>query len=385
VPTGAVGGGGGNYSRAAAPLSGLNTASANLNGAGQLAAAAVASGLHAAAALLGSGTLAASASTGTVTDGRAINATNTGIAGAGISVGSLTTISGNQSYTTAQTVSLKRFTGTVAVDAAVAVVFDRCQFEGTGINTYPLNLNAGVGCTVSYCTFITASGTSGLSSIKTPLGGGAGHTINRCDVSGCENIMSLNPSTTVTECYLHDAKIDADPSGHPDVIELFGAVGGATYTIQRNHLVLGATNEDGDINASPFSTNCVITLMTITDNYVEDGNAHLLIDNQATGGDVTNTDFSRNYCSGHTRPSTASPPGPGRFQLLQNNDGRTVYGSRSAWTSAGSGILIPSSGSDANYWYNCADLDAALGPSGSGAYSPNRNGTIAAAGQSVNG
>lgn len=360
MPTGAVGGGGGNYSRAAAPLSGLNTASANLYGAGLLAAAAVASALHAAAALLGSGTLTATASTGTVSDGRAINATNTGYVGAGVTLGSLTSSSGmtiNTSGTSGApyVVSGYNFTGQVVINGDYVTLTNfntSAQLDGGQIQ---VNGNY---ATIQYGTLDPGGSGGALSGVFVPAAA-TGTTVLRCNFAHQEQFWTTyGNNVQFLECLGNDPLPQA-VGGHVDGCEVYG---GATIMIARCNLkYLNGTLSDGVINIAPWQSGVSVTDLTMQDNWLDGADAIMLVDNQSTG-DVLRTRFLRNWCGGHQRTDIF-----GRYMVLQNSDSRTISTTEADLVANPTRILIPDSGADANYWYGNSDL------------SPNNDGTVVAA------
>lgn len=273
---------------------------------------------------------------GTVTHGQQINATNTGIVGAGISEASLTA-SGSVTYSTAgATVSGLKVTGTISLQGN-NITLRNCVIVQGGANSYGLIID-GSGCLVENVTIRTPS--SSVSMLSTIIVGGSNATVRRCDASGGENILTSNGvGALYQENYFHDCSIVSDTAGHADVAEVYN--GSATF--QRNRMAMGMT-VDGVINAAPYSGQKV-DYLRVWDNFLDGGQAHLLIDNQALY--VHNVEVLRNIMGGHT--------GGAGYNELQNNDGRPIV-TTAADLAANPDAIYWGQGADANTWGECSDL-----------------------------
>lgn len=291
-----------------------------------------------------------------ITHGREITASNTGLAGIGVSQASLTTVGGTTySGTTPQTITGKKFTDTVTL-AGDNITLDGCMFVGWGSAHFMVR-NNGNNNTVKNCLFLPG----GVAGSHTAYEGiytdsGSGLTITRCDISYCENNITTGGSAAnvnITENYLHDPQNISNPTGHVDNIEVYG---GSTVNIQRNRLTMWA-NETGVINAAPWSGSTSLSNLNVTDNYMDGGNYLVLVDLQSTGT-IRFTRVLRNDMSGHQNPANHI------YWALSDNDGRGTVQTEALLQASPNKILWPTTGSDVNTWVNCSDL------------SPNKTGQI---------
>jgi hypothetical protein len=286
---------------------------------------------------------------GAITHGRQVNATNTGITGAGISAGSLTSNAGGTYSTNGQTITGYAFTGTVTLNGD-NITLSGCTVTLSGSSSKGVIIN-GAGCIVEDCTITAPSGQSMYMGIH--VSNGTNATIRRCDISRGENNMTIeNGPTTVTESYLHDSSNASNPGGHRDCIEVYG---GNDVTLNKNRLV-HPTGETSVVNIAPWWGSTSVDSCTIDDNWIDGGMEHIIVDLQSTGT-ITNTRIRRNDFGGHTAN--------GDYFALLDNDGRGTVGTEAALTSNPNAILYPPSGADANYWQDCTGL------------APDRSGTIA--------
>ncbi len=277
---------------------------------------------------------------GEITHGSQINTSNTGITGAGISRASLT-VSGGRTYSTAgQIISGLLFTDTVVLNAD-NIILRNCQVETNGENTKGIVIN-GSNCTVEYTTVVPPSSSTYMC-IEV---GGNNAIVRRVNASISENIITIGASTVlVEECYLHDTSNLANPAAHQDVIEVYG---GNDVTIRRCRLFMHA-DETAVINIAPWYGSDSSDNVVIEDNWIDGGNAHVLVDLQSSGH-INGTKVLRNIMGGHTNASY------GRYASLQNNDGRATVETVSAQLATPGSILWPTNGADVNHWGDCADL-----------------------------
>lgn len=273
---------------------------------------------------------------GTITHGQQINATNTGIVGAGIAESSLTP-SGSVTFSSSgATISGLKVTGTLSLQGS-NITLRNCVVVQGGANSFGLVVD-GSGCTVENVTVRPPSGS--VSMLSSIIVGGNNVAIRRCDASGGENILTSNGfGVLYEENYFHGSSIVSDPAGHADVCEVYN--GSATF--QRNRMVMGMT-VDGVINAAPYSGQKV-DYVRVWDNFLDGGQAHLLIDNQALY--VHNVEVLRNIMGGHT--------GGAGYNELQNNDGRPIVTTAAA-LAANPDAIYWGQGADANTWGECSDL-----------------------------
>lgn len=276
-----------------------------------------------------------------VSHGREITAANTGLAGAGISPASLATVTGATISTPGAIVEGKRFTGTLNVPADNVTVRN-CMFTAYGEAAFMLR-NDGKGTRVEHCTFAPPAGHSAYEGI---LSGANDLTVFRCDISGCENdITTTGDNAAIVECYLHDPATQDNPTGHRDIIEVYG---GAGVSILRCRLTMDA-GETAPVNCAPWSGSMSVSDLTVADCYIDGGNYHVLVDLQSSGA-IERTRILRNDMGGHTNPANQ------RYWALLDHNDRGVVGTEAALLAAPSSILWPTSGADANRWVNCADL-----------------------------
>jgi hypothetical protein len=278
-----------------------------------------------------------------ITHGQQVNAGNTGIAAQGLVDGDLTSTAGTTYSTNGQTITNRLFTGTVTVSGS-NVTLVGCKFAfGGGANTKGLVVT-GSNVTVQNCTFAPTSGSwyMGIHAAN-----GTGLVVDYCDVSGCENNMTIETSgVTVRRSYMHDSSNASAPAGHKDVIEIYG---GNDTVIELSRLVHPA-DETAVINIAPWFGSTSVDNTRVQDCFIDGGHMHFVVDVQSSG-QITNTRVLRNRMGGHTTPGVI-----GRYSALNDSDGRGTVGSEVALAAATSKILWPTSGADLNTWQDCADL-----------------------------
>lgn len=304
-------------------------------------------------------------------------AANTGLAGAGIPEGSLITNATGPTYGPAfngQTISGIRFTNGILI-TGTNITISGCLFElPAGAGSYALEAGAGSsGTIIQDCTFRTSgSATSGIKNQMYNRNGGS-WTIQRCDASHAENIITtFGSNTLIQDNYLH-LPLSFDPAGHNDTIEVYGGTG---IIIRRNTITLDpvpaiqAQSPACSINVAPWTGSGAdqnVTNLDILDNYI-DGEfwAEILLDsNQAGSHNVTNVRVLRNRLGGHNGGGAyGAGLGQGMFQLSGVN--------RVATDTAGvDQYYTPSTGPDVNVWFYCTS-----NPFGFPNLSPDRTGQI---------
>lgn len=291
---------------------------------------------------------------GEVTHGREINAANTGIAYAGLVEGDLTATGATNYTTNGQVIENRIFSGTVRLTGGDQTLRN-CVIRIGGYATFALRVQSS-GCTIENCLITSDTGFYEGISVENV----SDTTIRRVDGGHGENILTVTGSGSgllIEECYFHDVNHESDPSGHIDVVEIYG---GNDTTIRRSKITM-ADESTSPINIAPWSGSTSVDNTLIEDNYIGGGQALVLVDLQSSG-DITNTRVLRNDMNGNTGPW-------GRYYALWNSDGRTIHQTEGALTAAPSGILWPSTGDDVNHWVDVSNL------------SPDRTGQVAVPGQ----
>jgi len=291
---------------------------------------------------------------GTITNGEQINASNTGLTGDGVSASSLTPVSGSVTYGSSfngQTISMKSYTGTVTISGSNITLKD-CKIVVSGMNTFAIDIT-GSNNKVQNCLITSTSGTSYYEGIAIESGT-SGNIATRNEISFAENLITTyGTNVTINYNYLHDASHLSNPSAHPDAIEIYG--GGPTL-IQYNRIVevdLG----DAPINAAPYGP-YTLTGLSVFDNFLDNGQSIFIIDNQSSAvpgnAGIQNTRVERNVFGGHTNPDTVNSYGI--YAALANNDGRAIAQDEATLTANPNDILWPTSGANANHWGECTGL-----------------------------
>lgn len=284
---------------------------------------------------------------GEITHGRQVNAANTGIAGIGVSEGSLTTTPG-ANYTTAfngQTVSGKKFTDTVDI-SATNFTLDGCLIEVAGANAKGINIT-GTNVTISNCMVRAPSTAQAYYQGIHPVDCN-GVLVYRCDVKWGQNLMTVEgDGVTVRESYLHDMTTGGDVNAHTDAIEVYG---GTTCIIERSKLVsidppFGGT---GMINISPWWQDTSVYECQTLDCYIDGANIIFLIGADSTG-DVYRATVKRCDMGGHQKVTVV-----GNYTALTTDGARSVVQNDPGPTSPN--IWWPTSGADASHWVDSSDL-----------------------------
>ena len=289
-----------------------------------------------------------------ITHGRQVFATNTGIAGIGLTRSQLTPSGSITVSTPGAVVSNMLVSGTLTV-AADNVTISGCQVENSGSAAFCIVVQAS-NCTIQNCTVVppgVAGSASAYMGVVAQIGGGL--IIRSCDISYCENNVSLNNdggSTLIETSFLHDASNVLNPLGHRDCIEVYA---GVNVNIRKNKL-LHPTGETSVVNIAPWSGNASVITCNVDDNYIDGGHMHFVDDLQSTGV-IQNVRVRRNDMGGHTTPNVG-----GIYWGL--NSKQPITQTEAGLTSNPNQVLWPFTGPDVNYWVNCASL------------TPNRTGMI---------
>lgn len=283
-----------------------------------------------------------------ITHGSQINATNTGIAGVGLTAGDLTTAPGQHYTTNGQIIEGLRFDGTNTVWLeGDGIILRKCLFDfaGTG-GSYGLKIQ-GANCVVEDCTFAPAGASSYYIGIVVGDSlNASGTTIQRCDLSKCQNSLTLqSDDVVIDQCFLHTASTVSDPGGHNDFIEIYG---GNNVLIKRSRIGDTSLTDDAAINITPFFTGVTVDGVTIQDCFLDGGTEHILVAVQSPALDVTNVRVFRNKMGGHT-------VGVGSYNSVSNSLGG-IANTEAAQISNPHDVWVPITGADVNYWDECSDL-----------------------------
>lgn len=284
--------------------------------------------------------------TGEIAHGSEVNAANTGIAGAGLDAGDLTTTAGTTYSTNGQTIEGRRFTSTVTITGD-NVTLRNCLFDfAGGASTRAIIVGAAAsGALVENCTVAPASGSYYHGVL---IDGAVGTTIRACDIARCENAIEDDGDDTVIELsFLHIGDATSNPGGHVDYIEVYA---GDNHTIRRNRIGDDTVDVTAAINVAPWYSAVSVDGVDIDDNFIDGGNVHVLVDLQSSGS-INNVRVRRNKMGGHTNVGVF-----GRYAPLQNNDSRDLVDDDAAQALDPDAILWPSSGADVNTWDECSDL-----------------------------
>ncbi len=283
-----------------------------------------------------------------ITHGQQANASNTGIAGVGLTAGDLTSAPGQHYTTNNQIIEGLRFTGdnTVWLEGD-GIILRKCLFDfaGTG-GSYGLKIQ-GADCIVEDCTFAPATGSSYYIGIVVGDSLNAARTIvRRTNIGNCQNALTLQSDDVVIDrCYLHHGNTISDPGGHIDFIELYG---GNRVTIQRSRVGDTTLTDDAAINITPFFSGVSIDDVTIQDCFLDGGTEHVLVAVQAPAVDVTRVKLFRNKMGGHT-------VGVGSYNAVSNALGGIAHTAGEQATSPHN-VWVPITGPDVNYWDECTGL-----------------------------
>lgn len=143
------------------------------------------------------------------------DATNTGIAGVGLTAGNLTS-SGGFTAANGATYQNLHVTGTITVPSGRNnVIIRRCliECEFWGVDGYGSN-----GLLIEDCTFV-GGGDAGIAT-------GFNSTVRRCNISGAPDGMKAQGGAVIEDCYIHDLYTGgSDP--HNDGMQFMSITGGS--------------------------------------------------------------------------------------------------------------------------------------------------------------
>lgn len=250
---------------------------------------------------------------GEVTHGQQITATNTGRSGAAIEgvahySPTLTTLSGNRTYSTTQTIRNTQFTGNVQVTGG-NVTFEFCSFTyapptaGTQLRLY--NGGSATGSvTCNWCDFDPGlRGNQGVFESTCFQAGERGSAnpattsglfmLYRCALAGCGNIVGMHKfyagASSIIESYLHSPT--SGGGSHPDGVEIYTA---NNITFLRSRIEIDSTNGQSCINITrDFGQVSVDQPTLIQDCYINGGISPVLTRDQ--GGVATRVFYKGNF------------------------------------------------------------------------------------------
>lgn len=284
--------------------------------------------------------------------GRDVNASNAGIAAAGLTKSQLTPSGSITASTPGQVIEGKLITGSVNIRAK-NVTLRNSWVENSGSFAAMVDVQAD-GFTMENTT-LTAPGTS-TAYMGVWVEGGTGHKILHSDISRAENLISLNDSGSalIEGNYLHNA---AGGSGaHKDSVEVYA---GKDVQILGNRIEHPKETETAAINVAPWSGASSVDGLLVADNYIDGGHMHFVLDKQSTGV-MRNIRVLRNDFGGHTTKTVGGSYWA--FNVVKGVSGQAQTDAEQA--ASPTKLLLPESGPDVNHWVDCSDL------------SPNRTGQV---------
>jgi hypothetical protein len=246
-----------------------------------------------------------------------------------------------------QTVSGLHYSGTVVINANNFTLQD-CAVTpagdtSDGVNGVEIN---GSNDTVQNCTI--APSKNKLFDGILPQGSATGTVINADDITGAENNISIyqTGSITIEWSYIHDPET-ADTGGHVDGIEVYSGNG---VTIKDNYLF--STPSElvvTQVNMAPWSSGSYVLWLanvSITDNYLDGGNMHILYDASQTSHNppISGVVIERNIVGGH------NTQGFGPDWVLNDDTGNPVVQTDAQEVASPTSIEFPTSGPNANIY-----------------------------------
>lgn len=282
---------------------------------------------------------------GGISHGQQVNASNTGLVALGLDDTDLISTPGAVYSTPGQTITNRLFTDQVRITAN-NITLRNCKIRWAGSANAKAVIVTGSNVTLKNCLIVPSSGSWYMG---VNASGGSGLTIDACDISGCENLLTIDAgvdNVTVQYSYMHDSSAVSNPGGHRDVIEVYG---GSNHSIRMNRLV-HPPGETAAINVAPFYSNTSVSNVNVDDNFIDGGNMHVCVDKQSTGTQ-TFLRFRRNVMGGHTDPAVA-----GRYYALNDVKGVGLVDTEAALAATPTKILWPATGPDVNRWGECSDL-----------------------------
>lgn len=271
-------------------------------------------------------------------------AANTGLAGIGVNPGSLTP-QGATTYSTSQTVTGKKFTGQVQVTGD-DVILSGCQFAWGGADTIPVLVNANR-CKIQDCQFLPTTGLAYYICVEAI--GGDGLQVLRCDMSTCENGVTLQTTSPLTNVTIQGNYIHDLTGPDCDGIEVYA---GSFVNILGNTLVQGTgAGNESSVNIAPWQPGVSVDHVTMQGNFMDGGIVSIVVDDTQSTGTITYAKIVANYFGGHNDPAVV-----GIYNALQNNGSQAITHDDAAQAANPASIQFPNSGGNVNYWWNCTGL-----------------------------
>lgn len=231
---------------------------------------------------------------------------------------SLTVVEGAQSYSTTQTVTNRRFRGTVTITGGT-VTFDNCWFYGPGF--WMVRVTGGT-VTFQNCEFgiglidVTDEDPNGwqyddhYAELALQHGGGT-YTLTSSYIHHADDLVRIGTDCTITDCYLSDLTIDT--GSHSDAIQCTGGTG---WTIRDSNIQAVASaelNAGTGVNAGIFVAPDLadISGFRIEGNQINTTALYAIFNNDNATFDNDGGSIRYNVLSGYTNAAiteTASTP-----------------------------------------------------------------------------
>jgi hypothetical protein len=268
---------------------------------------------------------------GAITNGQQVNAANTGINAGGVTSGQLVSRSGGTFTAAGQVFDRQRFTSPVVLSGTDQVIRNSVIEVPSSTTVRALRLLGSRSLIEN--TMVRVTGSGGY--ICVDIAGGSNHTLRRVDVSNCENaVSSYQSGTSITESYLHDPHTPK-AGAHHDVLEVYGG----SISLTRSRLTM-VPDETAVVNVAPWGSASVSSAL-IADNYINGGNFHVIMDNQASG--IRFAQVVRNRFGGNTNFG-----GYLAYRAPDSDDPPIVRSQNSAGQNS---VYWPNSGANVNTWH----------------------------------
>lgn len=298
-----------------------------------------------------------------ITHGRQITASNTGIAGAGLTSDDLESAAGPLITSDNTTLEGYRFTSNVKI-AADGCTIRNCLFDFAGEADLRCLIIEGTGNTVEYCTMVP-TGPAAYEGIYMQDGLAFDTTLTRLHIENVAHLITDECGGNgldggygliLAESYLVGPAAD-QVGQHLDCIQCYG--GGSSYSKLYDRCWIEAIQGGVYcVNVTPFGSNSVGGL-DVFDCYMDQGNSHILAADNQTSGVVHNLRVKRCGMGGWTNNSDYNP--------LQLDGSITVVETDAEQASEPTSIVWPTTGDDANLWEVQAGNPGGLSPDRTGA------------------
>jgi hypothetical protein len=205
------------------------------------------------------------------------DATNTGADCSALAPSGSVTVTSNGAV-----VEGKNISGSITVRASNVVIRNDCV---TSSDIYPVHFVSGSNLTVEDTT-ITGTG-GGCARAVEPAGGSA--TMNRLNVSGCEDGIQMYDNDVLENSYIHDLAFTS--SSHNDGVQQ----NGGSNDVVRHNTIFNPHNQTSCVN---FTTDFGgISDITITGNLLNGGN-YTVYSRSGGNGDPTGVSVTGNHFGG---------------------------------------------------------------------------------------